>query len=142
VPAALAEQMLALVTEQCAIRPTVLVMDDLQWADQASVRLWGRLARLAEQMPLLLLATIRPIPQRDDLLALRRSLDESAKIQLAPLTEAAVADLIEALAGGKPDADLLRLAAGAAGNPFYLTELIAALARGDHHGRRHCRAEG
>ena len=46
VPAALAEQLLALVTEQCATRPTILVVDDLQWADPASVTLWGRLARI------------------------------------------------------------------------------------------------
>src|SRR6202050_5141941 len=45
VPAVLAEQLLALVAEQCAMRPTILVVDDLQWADQASVILWGRLAR-------------------------------------------------------------------------------------------------
>ena len=38
-------------------------------------------------------------------------------------------DLIAALAGGKPDLDLLRLADGAAGNPLYLTELMAALDR-------------
>ena len=40
-----------------------------------------------------------------------------------------MADLIAVLAGGKPDDDLLRLADGAAGNPLYLTELVAALAR-------------
>ena len=43
---------------------------------------------------------------------------------------AAVADLVAALAGGKPDGNLLRLADGAAGNPLYVTELVAALARG------------
>ena len=37
VPAVLAEQLLALVAEQCAIRPTILVIDDLQWADPASI---------------------------------------------------------------------------------------------------------
>src|SRR5271169_1176068 len=37
VPAILAEQLLALVAEQCAARPAVLVVDDLQWADPASV---------------------------------------------------------------------------------------------------------
>src|SRR4029079_12955542 len=31
VPATLAEQLLALVAEQCAMRPTILVVDDLQW---------------------------------------------------------------------------------------------------------------
>ena len=35
-----------------------------------------------------------------------------------------------ALAGGQPDGNLLRLADGAAGNPLYVTELVAALARG------------
>ena len=54
VQAVLAEQLLALVAEQCAVRPTILVVDDLQWADQASVTLWGRLARSARQVPLLL----------------------------------------------------------------------------------------
>ena len=48
--AVLAEQLLALITEQCDRRPTVLVIDDLQWADQESVRMWGRLARSAPQM--------------------------------------------------------------------------------------------
>jgi len=45
VSAALAEQLLTLVAEQCAVAPTILVIDDLQWAYQASVTLWGRLAR-------------------------------------------------------------------------------------------------
>ena len=49
VPAVLAEQLLALVAEQCAVRPTILVIDDLQWADQASITLWGRLARSAHR---------------------------------------------------------------------------------------------
>ena len=129
-PAALAEQLLALVTEQCAIRPVIMVVDELQWADQASVALWGRLARSARQMPLLLVGMMRPVPQREDLLALRRVAGEAARVELTALTEAEVADLVAALAGGRPDDDLLRLADGAAGNPLYLTELVAALARG------------
>jgi DNA-binding CsgD family transcriptional regulator/tetratricopeptide (TPR) repeat protein len=129
VSAALAEQLLALVAEQCATVPTILVIDDLQWADQASVALWGRLARLARQAPLLLVGMMRPVPQRDDLLALRRAVDDAARLQLTGLTEAAVTDLVMALAGGKPGGKLLRLADGAAGNPLYVTELVAALAR-------------
>ena len=129
VPAALAEQLLALVTEQCAVRPTILVVDDLQWADQASVTLWGRLARSTSQVPLLLIGMMRPVPQRDDLPALRRVAGDAAQLQLTALTEAAATDLVTALAGGKPDGNLLRLAEGAAGNPLYLAELVAALAR-------------
>jgi len=129
-PAVLAEQLLALVTEQCAVQPVVLVVDDLQWADQASVALWGRLARSAGQMPLLLAGMMRPVPRREDLLALRRVASEAARLQLPGLTDAAVADLVAALADGRPEGGLLRLADGAAGNPLYVTELVAALARG------------
>jgi DNA-binding CsgD family transcriptional regulator len=129
VPAALAEQLLALVAEQCAVRPTVMVTDDLQWADKASITLWGRLARSAQQVPLLLAGIMRPAPQRDDLLALRRVVPDATRLQLTGLTGAAVADLVAALAGGQPDGDLLRLAGGAAGNPLYVTELVAALDR-------------
>jgi len=129
VAAALAEQLLALIAEKCAVLPTILVVDDLQWADQASITLWGRLARSVRQVPLLLVGMMRPVPQRDDLLALRRAVDEAGRLQLTGLTEAAVAELVAALAGGKPDGKLLRLADGAAGNPLYVTELVAALAR-------------
>jgi DNA-binding CsgD family transcriptional regulator/tetratricopeptide (TPR) repeat protein len=129
VPAALAEQLLALVAEQCAARSTILVVDDLQWADQASITLWGRLAKSARQMRLLLVGMMRPVPLRDELLALRRVASDAIQLQLSGLTEAAVADLVATLAGGKPDDNLLRLADGAAGNPLYLTELVAALAR-------------
>ena len=130
VPAVLAEQLLALVAEQCAVRPTVLVVDDLQWADPASIALWGRLARSARQVPLLLIGMTRPVQHREDVLALRRVVDDAARLQLTGLTGSAVTDLVAAVAGGKPDDQLLRLADGAAGNPLYVTELVAALARG------------
>ncbi len=76
VPAMLAEQLIALTIDETAARPVVLVIDDLQWADPASVKLWGRLARTARQVPLLLVGMTRPAPQRDDLLALRRAVDD------------------------------------------------------------------
>ena len=41
-----------------------------------------------------------------------------------------MAELVTALAGGEPGNDLLELAGAAAGNPLYVTELVAALARG------------
>lgn len=129
VTAALAEQLLALVDELCADQPTVLVIDDLQWADQASVGLWERLARSARHRPLLLIGTMRPVPQREDLLALRHTAELAARLQLDGLAGPQVTELVAALAGGKPAGELLRLADGAAGNPLYLTELVDALAR-------------
>jgi DNA-binding CsgD family transcriptional regulator len=129
VSAALAEQLLALVSEQCAVLPTILVIDDLHWADRASVTLWGRLARTVSHLPLLLIGTMRPVPHRDDLLALRRTAGDAVRLQLTGLAGAAVAELVAALAGGRPGDKLMRLADGAAGNPLYVTELVAALAR-------------
>jgi DNA-binding CsgD family transcriptional regulator len=129
VPAILAEQLIALSTDECAARPVVIVIDDLHWADPASVKLWARLARTAGQVPLLLVGIMRPAPHREDLLALRRAVAEDARIHLAGLTPAATVDLVAALAGGRPERELLSLATGAAGNPLYITELLAALAR-------------
>ena len=72
---------------------------------------------------------MRPVPQREDLLALRHTADLAVRLQLGGLPEESVTELVETLAGGKPDEDLMRLADGAAGNPLYLTELVDALAR-------------
>ena len=127
--AVLAEQLQALIAEQCTREPAVLVIDDLQWADPASIRLWGRLASSARQMPLLLVGMMRPVPRRDDLHALRRALSDGARLELAGLAGEAVAGLVAVLAGGEPDSELMRLADDAAGNPLYITELIAALTR-------------
>jgi DNA-binding CsgD family transcriptional regulator/tetratricopeptide (TPR) repeat protein len=129
VPTALAEQLLALVDELCATLPTVLVVDDLQWADHSSVTLWERLSKSARHLPLLLVGMMRPVPQREDLLALRHTADLTEHFQLGGLPEGSVTELVGTLAGGKPDAELTRLADGAAGNPLYLTELVDALAR-------------
>src|SRR6202451_3740635 len=129
VPALLAEQLIALTIDETSAQPVVLVIDDLHWADPATVKLWGRLARTAGQVPLLLVGVTRPVAQRQDLLVLRRAVDDAQPLPLASLSQPAVAELVGALAGGRPDHGLLELAAGAAGNPLYLTELLAALAR-------------
>ena len=104
VPAALAEQLLALVTEQCRTRPTILVVDDLPWADPTSITLWGRLARSARQVPLLLVGMMHPVPQRDDLLALRRVVGGSHPPPArGARRRAAVSTLMAAFASGTPD---------------------------------------
>jgi tetratricopeptide (TPR) repeat protein len=129
VPAVLAEQLLALVTEQCAAGPVVLVVDDLQWADPASLALWGRLARSARQLPLLLIGMTRPALAAADRPELRPTGADEVRLRLDALAGPAVAHLVAELAGGRPDEGLLRLADGAAGNPLYVTELVAALTR-------------
>jgi DNA-binding CsgD family transcriptional regulator/tetratricopeptide (TPR) repeat protein len=129
--AAAAEHLLALVEELCASAPTVLVIDDLQWADDMTVALWRRLAQSVRQLPLLLVGVMRPVPRRDSLLALRVAVPAGDRVRLARLPEHAVAELVAILAGGNPAPGLLRLADDAVGNPLYLTELVDALARSD-----------
>ncbi|SFW73039.1 helix-turn-helix transcriptional regulator [Amycolatopsis australiensis] len=126
---AAAEQLLGLVDELCQAGPVVLVVDELQWADRATVAVWGRLARSVRQLPLLLIGVLRPIPRRDDLRALRRIVGPAERLRVGRLTEPAVLELVARLAGGKPGDQLAQLADGAAGNPLYLTELLDALTR-------------
>ncbi|MEQ0565219.1 AAA family ATPase [Amycolatopsis sp. NEAU-NG30] len=127
--AAAAEQVLTLVDELCQAGPVVLVVDELQWADRATVAVWARLARSVRQLPLLLIGVLRPVPRRDDLRALRRIVGPAERLRVGRLPEPAVLELVATLAGGKPGEELTRLADGAAGNPLYLTELLDALTR-------------
>lgn len=128
---AISEHLLTLVEELCANGPVVLVVDDLQWADRHTVALCGRLARMVRQIPLLFVGIMRPVPQRADLVSLRRSIPAADRIRLSRLVDNDVQALVTALAGGRPSDRLLRLASGAAGNPLYLTELVGSLARGN-----------
>ncbi|HET8660549.1 MAG TPA: AAA family ATPase [Micromonosporaceae bacterium] len=128
--AAAAERLLALIDDFCSATPVMLVVDDLQWADSATVMTLGRLARSVRQLPLLVVGTTRPVPRRDDLVALRRAVEPDGLLQLPNLSLAEVAEFVAGAVGGTPGPRLLRLAAGAAGNPLYLTELVDALVRG------------
>ena len=50
--------------------PVALIVDDLQWADTATLAALGRLLRLTATQPLLVVAAYRPLPQVDELAAL------------------------------------------------------------------------
>ncbi len=125
------EVLVTLVDERCATVPTVLVIDDLQWADEASLMVWHQLAVSIGQLRLLLIGTCRPTPRRPQVDQVRAAVVRrgGAVITLAPLAETDVADLITAMVGAPPTDALRRLTAQAAGNPLYLRELIDALLR-------------
>jgi DNA-binding CsgD family transcriptional regulator len=123
------ERLLANVDDICARAPAMLVVDDIQWGDPTTVQTVGRLARSVHQIPLLVVAIARPVPRREDLVALRRAVPDRAVVQLSGLSDGAVANLVAAAVGGTPGPRLLRLARGAGGNPLYLTELLGALDR-------------
>ncbi|MBA3528833.1 MAG: AAA family ATPase, partial [Propionibacteriaceae bacterium] len=148
-PAAFTDGRLARVTDQAALfaevrgffaelaatRPTLLVLEDLHWADPASLELLRRLASRLRHWPILLLITYRgdeltrrhPFAVR--LPALVREAD-GLRLDLRRLDEAALFALIAARYR-LPGSDEWRLVAyldqHAEGNPLFATELLRAL---------------
>src|SRR3984957_10522268 len=106
-----AEVLLTLADELCAAAPTVLVVDDLQWADEASLAVWHQLAASISQLRLLLIGTCRPTPHRPEVQQLRTSVARRAGglITLAPLPESDVAALVTAMIGAPPGGGLRQL---------------------------------
>jgi DNA-binding CsgD family transcriptional regulator len=125
---AVVERVLAIVDQLCADAPLVLVADDLQWADDASLAAWQRLSRTVGQLPLLLVGACRPVPHRAELDTLR-AMAGAGLIRLGPLPAPAVLDVVAGLAGATPGPRLRALSTQAAGNPLYLRELVDALVR-------------
>jgi DNA-binding SARP family transcriptional activator/DNA-binding CsgD family transcriptional regulator/tetratricopeptide (TPR) repeat protein len=123
--------LVGLVEQLCADGPAVLVVDDLQWADDASLLIWHRLARMTRQLPLLLVGACRPLPRRTELDQLRSvvSLWSGDLLQLGPLDEPGAAELAGRLIGAEPGPALLGLTDCAAGNPLFVREIIQALVR-------------
>jgi DNA-binding CsgD family transcriptional regulator/tetratricopeptide (TPR) repeat protein len=124
------EVLMTLADELSAAAPTVLVVDDLQWADKASLIVWHQLAASIDQLRLLLIGTCRPTPrpevQQVRAAVIRRS---GAVITLGPLPETDVTTLVTAMVGAPPGDKLRQLTAQAAGNPLYVRELVDALVR-------------
>ncbi|WP_051766985.1 BTAD domain-containing putative transcriptional regulator [Saccharothrix syringae] len=125
------DDLVALIGAWCEEGPVVLAVDDLQWADEASVVFWHRLLRLTERLPLLLVGAARPLPHRADVRRLRREVESSAGrlLDLAPLDDRAVAGMIGGLVGAPAGPGLRRIAERAAGNPLYVREIADALVR-------------
>ncbi|GAA3680733.1 BTAD domain-containing putative transcriptional regulator [Lentzea roselyniae] len=125
------DQLLALVDRMTANAPTVLVLDDFQWADESSAYLVRRLAAATRQLPLLLVTCSRSRHGRVELDQLRSRVRGNGGdvLVLEPLSSGEVDSITAHLVGGRPSPPLRRLTARAAGNPLYLREMIGALLR-------------
>src|SRR5215472_8650590 len=124
------EAVLGLIDGWCAAGAVMLAVDDLQWADPASLLVLHRLGRVAAQLPLLLAATRRAGAGPADLERLVRSWEarDADLLSLGPLDEASVAALACQVTGAEPDTSLRTATAAAAGNPLYVIELARASA--------------
>jgi DNA-binding CsgD family transcriptional regulator len=106
-------------------RPTLLVLEDLHWADEATLDVLRLLARKIERTPMLVAATYRD-DGLDRIHPLRIALGEIAArpaiehVPVKPLSRAAVTELA---ASAGVDADALYLKTG--GNAFFVTEILA-----------------
>jgi DNA-binding winged helix-turn-helix (wHTH) protein/tetratricopeptide (TPR) repeat protein len=81
------------------VRPAVLLLEDLHWADYSTLDLLGYLAQRADRARLLVLATFRPIEAATTRLAeLARSLEARRRcvlLPVPPLTRDAVAEYVD-----------------------------------------------
>ena len=122
---------IGLLAEACRHRPVLLVLDDLHWADQASLALLRQLVTASAGLPLLVIGTFRSSdvapddPLSDTLAALWREPGVS-RLDLAGLTFDDVLDLCVAMAGHQiEDLDLVTdLQRDTGGNPFFVRELL------------------
>jgi DNA-binding CsgD family transcriptional regulator/tetratricopeptide (TPR) repeat protein len=104
---------------------TVIVLEDLHWADEATLDVVRMLARRLESVPVLLAATYRDdsLDRQHPLRLLLGELPSSRRVvrlTLAPLSTEAVATL-----AGPTDGAALHRQTG--GNPFFVTEVLAAV---------------
>ena len=114
-------------------RGALLILDDLQWSDTATLELVAEIAPTLAETPLLLVAAYRSDevsrehPLRRMRGELRRRLDP-VEIALEPLDEAGTAELLERELGAAPSRPLVRAVQDRSqGLPFFVEELASAL---------------
>jgi DNA-binding winged helix-turn-helix (wHTH) protein len=125
-------------------KPLVLLLDDLHWADAATVTLLRHLARFVERHRVLIVGAFRDAElDREhtlhDALAAFAAQGVQERIDLRGLESTELAQLVDAIAPGK-GAPIFVAALGreTQGNPFFVREILLSLLEegklGDEHG--------
>jgi tetratricopeptide (TPR) repeat protein len=116
------------------IRPTLVTLDDLHWADGSTIEQLLHLAfavadaKRRERIPLLIVAAFRP-PEPDGLLSRAVGRLQREEIctshELSGLGEDDVSELVAGLAGRAPTRELVRSVLGfTGGNPLFVQEVL------------------
>lgn len=111
-------------------RPLVIGLDDLHWADPASLLTLTVLTRRLAGAPVAVITCRRLLPALPDLERTLARLDAAGAVtlRLDGLSDDAVVDLVGQLVAAPPDARLVQEVSGAGGNPLLVAELLAAFA--------------
>ncbi|HEU5152520.1 MAG TPA: BTAD domain-containing putative transcriptional regulator, partial [Iamia sp.] len=130
---ALYEALAELVTDVSATAPVLLVVDDAQWADTATLGLLDHLLAHDRGGRLLVVATARrpagrTTPELDAFVAAQRRAERLTEVVLPGLDTGAVAELLGARGVAVDDATAEALRQRTGGNPFFLEALA------DHGG--------
>ena len=121
---AMLEAMAVLLTLSARTVPTLLVLEDWHWADDASRKVLRQLVEIVAAFPLMLVVTSRPDASTD-----WGSAEHQHLMHLAPLDPAACSAIARAVLGAEHVAPELaaRLHERTGGNPFFLEEVCEAL---------------
>ncbi|WP_437874503.1 serine/threonine-protein kinase [Sorangium sp. So ce513] len=114
---------------ECRAGPVVLVLEDLHWGDLPTVQCVDAALRLLGERPLMVLALARPEVRATfpSLWAERSAIE----IGLGELPRRACERMVRAALGDRPDDDhVAEIVRRAAGNPFFVEELVRATAEG------------
>lgn len=124
------EATLALLDALSDEQPVVMAIEDLHWADRSTLDLLAFLARKVHAGRILLVGTFRTdeLHRRHPLRPVLSELGRAPgveRLDLAPLTDEQVVDLLGELHGRPPPDDLAAdIVARADGNPFHVEELL------------------
>ena len=128
-----------LVLNRIAVRrPTVVVVDDLQWADVASLDAMAYLIAGFRSQPLVLLATCRTEERGEghplhSWLADMRRMPFFGELRLDPLDLDGTSSEIEGLLGQAPDIELAaEVLARSDGNPYLVELMVSGLSGAEH----------
>jgi len=130
-PLAIQHGLYWLMADLAAASPTVLLIDDAQWADLTSLRAFAYAGRRLEGLSILVAFTVRTGEPggHEELLDQLRGQPTASSIEPAPLSVQATVALTAAEVGSLPSEQFAGACREAtAGNPFLLVELLRSLA--------------